>query len=315
VSRFLPLVAVVATTVVAVGCSSTNPPTAPQMDAGATPQVVQLTLSEATVIIDGQTVNGMTMSPSQAQATHTRFQAKLTTPSGPAVGQSVRVSYQRPQGMTSMMGGSSGVMTLYDDGTHGDETAGDGIYCLEDTQGKYGFHMSNAQMGTYQYDFYGMHGDGHESNHMEVSVHLESSASQAGDLTLSNATVSVNGQVVNGMSIAPSQAQGSHTRFEARLMGLDGPAIGQTVRVAYQRPQGMMGMMGSASGVMILYDDGTHGDEFPHDGIYCTEDWDGHYGFHMNNAQMGTYHYDFYGMHDDGHQSNHMEVSVGLSSR
>jgi hypothetical protein len=267
------------------------------------------------VVINGQTVNGMAMSSIQAQAPHTRFQAKLTTPSGPALGQTVRVGYQRPPGMSGMMGGASGVMTLYDDGTHGDPAPGDGIYCLEDDEGHYGFHMGTAQMGTYQYDFYGMHDDGHESNHMEVSVHLESQGSQAGELTLTTATVTVNGQVVNGMTIAPSQAQGSHTRFEARLMDTDGPAVGHTVQVAYQRPQGMMGMMGSASGVMTLYDDGTHGDERPGDGVYCTEDWDGHYGFHMGSAQMGTYHYDFYGMHDDGHQSNHMEVSVSLSSR
>ncbi len=314
-SSVLPAAAILAMTVVAIGCNSTNSPTAPQMDAAAIPQVAQLTLSEAMVIVNGQTANGMTMSPSQAQGTHTRFQATLTSSSGPAVGQSVRVSYQRPQGMTGMMGGSSGVMTLYDDGTHGDETANDGIYCLEDTRGDYGFHMADAHMGTYQYDFYGMHDGSHESNHMEVSVHLESQASQAGALTLSDAMVIVNGQAVNGMTITPSQAQGTNTRFEARLMGPDGPAVGQTVRVSYQRPQGMMGMMGGSSGVMTLYDDGTHGDETPGDGIYCTEDWDGQYGFHMNNAQMGTYHYDFYGMHDDGHESNHMEVSVGLSSQ
>jgi hypothetical protein len=218
--------------------------------------------------------------------------------------------------MMGMMGGASGLMTLYDDGTHGDPTPGDGIYCYEDRQGHYGFHMGGAHMGTYQYDFYGMHDEGHESNHIAVSVHLESQGSQAGALTLSNAKVIVNGQVVNGTTISPSQAQGTHTRFEARLTGPDGPVVGQTVRVQYQRPQGMMmGMMWNRSGVVTLYDDGTHGDHIPGDGIYCYEDWQGHCGFHMGYAQMGTYHYDFYGMHDDGHQSNHMKVWVGLSSQ
>lgn len=60
-------------------------------------------------------------------------------PGGPVTGQSVRVRYQ--QG--GMMGGTR-EFHLYDDGTHGDEHAGDG-----------------------------MDHEGHHTNHVDVTVTLE----------------------------------------------------------------------------------------------------------------------------------------------
>jgi len=77
-----------------------------------------------------------------------------------------------------MMGGGPGqnlgYMYLYDDGTHGDPTPGDGIYCYEDTQGQYGFHMANSPMGQYHYEFFGIDHDDHHSNHMQVQVTITS---------------------------------------------------------------------------------------------------------------------------------------------
>jgi hypothetical protein len=64
---------------------------------------------------------------------------------------------------------------------------------------------------------------------------------------------------------------------------------------------------------MPLYDDGTHGDRTPNDGVYCYEDDDGSFGLHMGNAAMGPYRYEFWGMDPDGHDSNHMDLTVTVT--
>ena len=79
------------------------------------------------------------------------------------------------------------------------------------------------------------------------------------ELTLSNATISVGGQPVNGQTIQHGFMQGANTFFQARLHEGDHPALGQTVQVKYRWPGGM-GMMMNRQGVATLYDDGTHGD-------------------------------------------------------
>ena len=63
-----------------------------------------------------------------------------------------------------------GLFQLHADGTHGDRVAGDGIYCLEDHDGTYGFHHSGARHGQYRYEFYGFHRSGMESNHRVITV-------------------------------------------------------------------------------------------------------------------------------------------------
>lgn len=89
-------------------------------------------------------------------------------PGGPVTGQSVRVRYQ--QG--GMMGGTR-EFHLYDDGTHGDEHAGDGIYCFEDAQFQYACNAQGMGAGIYHYEFYGMDHEGHHTNHVDVTVTLE----------------------------------------------------------------------------------------------------------------------------------------------
>ena len=130
---------------------------------------------------------------------------------------------------------------------------------------------------------------------------------------LTSAVLSVNGQVVNGMTVPQGHGQGSSTRFEATMTDMQGrPATGMSMQVQYQRPQGM-GMM-NPNGTMMLYDDGTHGDPMPNDGTYCYEDWTGDYGCHTQDSPMGQYHYEFWGMDAAGHQSNHMAVDVTVGS-
>jgi hypothetical protein len=127
-------------------------------------------------------------------------------------------------------------------------------------------------------------------------------APESARLSVVTAAVSVDGTVYNDGTYHSQGTDRQSTRFEARLM-LDGvPAPGERTWVGYGR-----GMM---NGRFPLYDDGTHGDPVAGDGLYCLEDFDGQYGFHHDNAPHGDYHYDFWGEHHDGSQSNHWNVTV-----
>ena len=131
------------------------------------------------------------------------------------------------------------------------------------------------------------------------------------EIVLSTASISVNGSVVNGQTLPQGHGEGGSTRFEAEMMSNGLPSTGATVWMQYDRPMGM-GMM-RHTGRVELYDDGTHGDRVAGDGLYCLEDFEGEYGCHSKRAEMGEYHYEFYGEHDDGHESNHMTVTVRIS--
>lgn len=141
------------------------------------------------------------------------------------------------------------------------------------------------------------------------------SAPTTQNLVLSEAAVMVDGQPVNGQTLDPGFGAGSTTRFEAHLRDGSGPALGHTVWVEFDRPMGQgMGHGGHHQGRFQLYDDGTHGDQVPGDGIYCFEDFEAEYGCHGPNAQPGEYHYEFWGEHQqDGHHSNRFGTTVTLS--
>lgn len=124
-------------------------------------------------------------------------------------------------------------------------------------------------------------------------------------VSLVTAAVSVDGVVYNGGTYHHGQGQGDSTRFEARLTSNGGPAPGERVWVDYGR-----GMMRGRFG---LYDDGTHGDPVPGDGVYCLEDPDGRYGFHHAGAPHGRYHYEFWGEHHGGSHSNHLDVTIQVA--
>ena len=98
---------------------------------------------------------------------------------------------------------------------------------------------------------------------------------------LQSATVSVDGVVVNGTTVARGHGAGA---------------------------DGHGSMMNG--GRMTLYDDGTHGDRMPNDGIYCYEDFGGEYGCHGANSPTGRHDYDFFGMDPSGGETNHMLVTV-----
>jgi len=295
----------------AVACSSPTAPEAPEPIAQAA-----LRLTGAQVLVGGQSVNGQTMQAGHMEGGATLFKATLLGPgNGPAVGHTVQVQYQTPGGGPGGMMNQQGVMNLYDDGTHGDPVAGDGVYCFEDQDGRFGVHMPWAPAGEYHYEFFGFDHQNHHSNHMEVSLTMTPGASAA-SLELSGAQIMVGGQVVNGQTMQPGQMHGNSTFFQATLTGPNGPALGHTVQVQYQTPGYGMGSghMGGGTGYMYLYDDGTHGDPIAGDGIYCLEDYQGQYGFHMADAPHGQYHYEFFGFNHDDIHSNHMNVVVTVGS-
>lgn len=137
--------------------------------------------------------------------------------------------------------------------------------------------------------------------------------SNAGDLALSAANVSVNGQPLDGQDIQQGSLAGP-VRYEARLVDHHGnPVIGGQVQVRYGM-SGMMGHMGDYRhlGEFYCFDDGTHGDSIPGDGIYCFVDGGQEYGCHRVGASPGEYHYEFCGYDQHDHESNRLDVVVNL---
>jgi len=134
-----------------------------------------------------------------------------------------------------------------------------------------------------------------------------------GDLTLSAAKVSVDGQSLAGLDIQQGDYPGP-VRYEARLVDHHGdPVVGGQVQVRY----GTTGMMGHMGGYMPLgefycYDDGSHGDPVSGDGIFCFVDDAQQYGCHRADARPGEYRFEFCGFDQYGHESNRMDVMVNL---
>jgi hypothetical protein len=147
-----------------VACGGGSSPTEPGPAGGS-----MLSLTGASVLVNGQSVGGLTIRAGQGAST--RFEARLSTDSSSADPLTASVRFSRPLGM-GMMGGASGTFPLYDDGTHGDHLAGDHLYAYEDFDGLYGCNMANAAMGDYHYEFFGDDGHGDESPHMTLVVTL-----------------------------------------------------------------------------------------------------------------------------------------------
>ena len=63
---------------------------------------------------------------------------------------------------------------LYDDGTHGDPVAHDGLYHLEDSAGRYACNGKGMMAGEYHYEFHGETPAGGMSNRLHVRVVMQS---------------------------------------------------------------------------------------------------------------------------------------------
>ena len=161
------VLAAVALLVLTLGaCSSGSDSSSP-----TDPPNSELTMTSADILVSGQSVAGGTFSQGHGEGSSTRFKAELMLNGQPAPGQMAWLEFDRPMGMGNDMMRHTDRVQMYDDGTHGDRVAGDGIYCLEDFAGDYGCHRADAEPGEYHYEFYGVHAtDGHETNHMQVKV-------------------------------------------------------------------------------------------------------------------------------------------------
>jgi hypothetical protein len=126
---------------------------------------------------------------------------------------------------------------------------------------------------------------------------------------MSSAAVVVDGVTVNGATVSPHHG-GGPTRFEARLQIGGQAATGGAVYCRYELPNG--GGMMQHQGLFTMYDDGTHGDAAPGDGLYCYQDQAEReqYGCHDNAAGPGEYQYEFWGQHHAYGETEHHRVTV-----
>jgi hypothetical protein len=69
-----------------------------------------------------------------------------------------------------MSNGYNGTVECYDDGTHGDAVAGDGIYHYMDPNDRIGCHGLNAPAGEYHYTFWCEDVYGQRSNTVSVEI-------------------------------------------------------------------------------------------------------------------------------------------------
>jgi hypothetical protein len=129
-------------------------------------------------------------------------------------------------------------------------------------------------------------------------------------LEVSHAAVIVNGVPVQG---TVTRGTGESALFQVRVtasMGLAG--VGWVVMQFSQPGPNRHGgpMMGGYNGEVFCYDDGTHGDDTPGDGIYHYMDPGNQIGCHGLDAPMGEYHYSFWAVGKTGQRSNTAQVTI-----
>ena len=123
---------------------------------------------------------------------------------------------------------------------------------------------------------------------------------------IAGADVLINGQSVDGQSIAPGSGTGA--LFTATLVD---PADASRVRAMYMDypMHSAMGMM-DERGTVHMYDDGTHCDTVAGDGHYCYYDGDGHIGPESPDCPRGDYVYAFHGVDLNGAETNLVDCQV-----
>ena len=131
-------------------------------------------------------------------------------------------------------------------------------------------------------------------------------ALQQPDVRLAGADLLVDGRSVNNAVIQPGS--GTSTLFTATLVDPADTSRMRTVEMDYP-VHSHMGMMEDRS-TLKMYDDGTHGDPTPADGVYCYLDVDGHIGPHDDDCPRGQYLYRFHGTDLHGHDTNWVECGV-----
>ncbi|MFQ5789053.1 MAG: choice-of-anchor X domain-containing protein [Acidobacteriota bacterium] len=120
--------------------------------------------------------------------------------------------------------------------------------------------------------------------------------------------------LVGGLPVQATVAQGTDepALFRVRVQAPGGLSTIRRVVLEYTQPGQNHGapMMGGFSGSVLCYDDGTHGDDVPGDGIYHYMDGEDQIGCHGIEAPRGEYHYSFWCEDVYGQRSNTASVTV-----
>jgi hypothetical protein len=133
-------------------------------------------LDSPTAVIAMIMVNGSEMTNSSlsnpSQDDRMTVRAQFFDPQGSNTIRTAVTSYSHGHGMMDHMG----QITLWDDGTHGDDVPGDGWYHMEDEMlemmSMMGNHW-NQIMGTHEFEFYCLDEDGNESNHITAHIDIQ----------------------------------------------------------------------------------------------------------------------------------------------
>lgn len=130
-------------------------------------------VSDPQILVGGVSVAGSVIS---GTGQHTLFGVRVHAPSGLPSIQRVVLQYAQP-GMNHhggpMMGGFNGTVDCYDDGTHGDDVAGDGIFHFMDPDEDVGCGGFAAPSGEYHYSFWCEDAQGQRSNTVSVTVNRQ----------------------------------------------------------------------------------------------------------------------------------------------
>jgi hypothetical protein len=127
-------------------------------------------VSDPQVLVGGVSVRGPVMAGTDQPAV---FGVRVHAPSGLPSIRRVVLQYSQPgpnHHGGPMMGGYNGTTLCYDDGTHGDDVAGDGIYHFMDPDQNIGCHGIGAPPGEYHYSFWCEDIHGQRSNTASLTI-------------------------------------------------------------------------------------------------------------------------------------------------
>lgn len=128
------------------------------------------TVSNAQVLVAGQSIHGVVVKGTDEPSL---YRVRVDAPGGLSTVQRVVLRYSQPgpnHHGGPMMGGFRGTVLCYDDGTHGDDIAGDGIYHFMDPDDDIGCHGINAPRGEYHYEFWCDDVFGQQSNVASITI-------------------------------------------------------------------------------------------------------------------------------------------------
>jgi len=145
--------------VLVAGCSS-NSPVSPKLSSSANG------IAAAHVYVGGNMADGQVVQGARGQ---TLLEARMSDAGHLGNIRQVMVRYDLP-GMGGGMMRRTGQQLCYDDGTHGDAVAGDGVYHFMDADDMIGCGGANSPMGDYQYHFSCDLSDGTHSGETTVTV-------------------------------------------------------------------------------------------------------------------------------------------------